>query len=337
MTLINKNWLKSEILRAYLSGDPQGVIASQLNISIGTVNGFVSEIIKSDDTIELQRQIAIISKKNGVNIKQIATNLRFKNLVKQSSLDDKKIEKFLDAMDNWGNKFSISPTALAKQLFSIIEMTLRENMEPDKLGELIKSKTSQLREIHNQVEISNNLLEETKVSVEEEQKRLKIKQKDLDQFRQISNLLEIYEYPEFSTEYGNVARAMIDIKELGYDPKIIVSKYDEFNSLTKASEKLKKDMGELEVVLRSYRRKSDEEKVKWKDHGIAFEIFTRLVRDGLKNEDIFTVTHILNNDFSPSKIKKLIEDIRTYGSIRAAKSKLKRGYEEDDEFSFESP
>lgn len=259
MTLINKNWLKSEILRAYLSGDPQGVIASQLNISIGTVNGFVSEIIKSDDTIELQRQIAIISKKNGVNIKQIATNLRFKNLVKQSSLDDKKIEKFLDAMDNWGNKFSISPTALAKQLFSIIEMTLRENMEPDKLDELIKSKTSQLREIQNQVEISNNLLEETKVSVEEEQKRLKIKQKDLDQFRQISNLLEIYEYPEFSTEYGNVARAMIDIKELGYDPKIIVSKYDEFNSLTKASEKLKKDMGELEVVLRSYRRKSDEE------------------------------------------------------------------------------
>ena len=210
-------------------------------------------------------------------------------------------------------------------------------MEPDKLDELIKSKTNQLRKIHDQVEISNNLLEETKVSVEEEQKRLKIKQKDLDQFRQISNLLEIYEYPEFSTEYGNVARAMIDIKELGYDPKIIVSKYDEFNSLTKASEKLKKDMGELEVVLRSYRRKSDEEKVKWKDHGIAFEIFTRLVRDGLKNEDIFMVAHILNNDFSRSKIKKLIEDIRTYGSIRAAKSKLKRGYEEDDEFSFESP
>ena len=235
MTLINKSWLKSEVLRLWLSGDSQEAIANQLKISVGTVNSLVNEIMKSDDTIDLQRQIAIISKKDGVNIKHIAANLRWKNLIKQSSLDDKKVEKLLDGMGALFNKYSIPPPAAANQFYSIIETMLRENKEPYKLEEEIKSKISELREIDNQIETNSRLLEESKATVEEEQKMLKIKQKDLEQFRQISIILEMYKYPEFSTEYGAVARALIDIKKLGYDPKIIVSKYHEFESLAKAN------------------------------------------------------------------------------------------------------
>ena len=55
--------MKNEILRLYLSGDSQENIANKLNISVGTVNNHVSEILKSDDTIDLQRQIAIVAKK----------------------------------------------------------------------------------------------------------------------------------------------------------------------------------------------------------------------------------------------------------------------------------
>jgi len=225
MTLINKSWLKSEVLRLWLSGDSQEAIANQLKISVGTVNSLVNEIMKSDDTIDFQRQIAIVVKKNGVKIKDIATNLRWKNLIKQSSLDDKKVEKLLDAMDALFNKYGIPLSAAANQFYSIIETMLRENKEPHKLEEELKSKISELREIDNQIETNNKLLEESKATVEEEQKILKIKQKDLDQFRQISQLLQIYNYPEISTEYGAVTRAMIDIKKMGKDPKIIVSKY----------------------------------------------------------------------------------------------------------------
>ncbi|HVE36655.1 MAG TPA: hypothetical protein VNA18_00510 [Nitrososphaeraceae archaeon] len=330
MTLINKGWLKNEVLRLWLCGDSQESIASQLSISVGTVNSLVNEIMKSDDTIELQRQIAIVSKKTGVSINQIAANLRLKNLVKQSSLDDRKVEKFLDAMDAVCNKYSIPPTAAANLFFSIIEIMLRENKEPHKLEEEIKLKISELREIDNQIEKSNKSLEECKAEVEDEQRKLKIKQKDLDQFHQISQLLEVYQYPEFSEEYGNLTRAMIDFKNLGYDPKIIVSTYEEFESLVKANEKLKEKLRESEKLLQHYRRKSDEEEARWKDYGNAFEIFTRLIKDGLHVEDIFMVGYIINNDFPQGQIKQLIEDIRTYGSISAAKEKLKREYEGGD-------
>ena len=59
MTLINKNRLKSEVLRLWLSGDSQEAIANELKISVGTVNSLVNEIMKSDDTIDLQRQLLL--------------------------------------------------------------------------------------------------------------------------------------------------------------------------------------------------------------------------------------------------------------------------------------
>ena len=334
MTLINKSWLKNEVLRLYLSGDSQPSIANQLNISAGTVNSLVDEIMKSDDTIDLQRQIAIVAKKNGVKIKDIAANLRWKNLIKQSSLDDRKVEKLLDEMSALFNKYSISPSAAANQFFSIIETMLRENKEPHKLEEELKSKISELREIDNQIETNNKLLEESKARVEEQQKRLKIKQKDLDQFGQLSQLLQIHNYPEISTDYGAVTRAMIDIKKMGKDPKIIVSKYEEFESLEKANEELKAKLRESEEILRQYRRKLDEEESRWKDHGKAFEIFTRLIKDGLKDEDILMAVNVLKNDFPQNGIEQLLEDIRTYGNISAAKSKLKREYEAESESEF---
>ena len=336
MTIINKIWLKNEVLRLWLSGDSQQAIANQLKISVGTVNSLVDEIMKSDDTIDLQRQIAIVSKKNGVNIKHIATNLRWKNLIKQSGLDDRKVEELLDAMDALFNKYSIPPSAAANQFYSIIETMLRENKEPHKLEEEIKSKISELREIDNQIETNSRLLEESKATVEEEQKMLKIKQKDLDQFRLMSRLLEMYKYPEISTEYGAVTRALIDIKKLGYDPKIIVSKYHEFESLAKANQKLKEKCLEAEQMLRHYKHKLDEEEARWKDRGIAFEIFTRLIKDGLKAEDIFMAVNVLKNDFPQNGIEQLIEDIRTYGNITVAKLRSKREYEVESEFTLES-
>jgi len=166
MTLIDKPWLKQETTRLFLSGESQEKIAIELNISVGTVNAFVNELMESDDTIELQRQIAIISKKKGISIQQLAVNLRCKNLVNQTSIDDKKIEKFYHAMEIWCNKYSIPVDKIVNYLFSIIEITLRENIEPHKLREEVELKIAELSEIKDQIKMANNLHEESKTRIE---------------------------------------------------------------------------------------------------------------------------------------------------------------------------
>ena len=85
-------------------------------------------------------------------------------------------------------------------------------------------------------------------------------------------------------------------------------------------------------MLRHYEHKLDEEQASLKDRGNAFEILTRLIKDGLKDEDIFMAVNILKNDYPQRGIEQIIEDIRTYGNISAAKSKLKRENEEESEF-----
>lgn len=317
MALKINSWLKNEVLREYLSGEPQEGIANKLNLSVGTVNNIVSEFIKSDDTIDLQRQIAIVAKKNGVHIMQIAANLRFKNKIKQSSLDDRKTEKFLDVMEMLFNKYSISPSTAAKLMFSAIEIMLRDNIEPHRLEEEIKTKNVEM-----EIRIKN--LEKTKRRVQRKQEQLKVKEKNLQQFAEVSLILDFYNVPEFSIEYGNLVRAMIGIKNLGYDPKAIVAAYDKSESLTKENEKAEIRLRESEKILESYKRKLDEEKARWADNYNAFEEFKRLKRDGLSSEDIFLVVHVLKNDFPKRDVHQLITDISTYGSIAAAKWKQQR-------------
>lgn len=335
MTLAHKNWLKNEVLRMFLSGESQEAIASQLKVSVGTVNNIIDEILKSDDTAALQRQIAIVAKKERVSIPQIAANLRYKNLIKLNMLDERKSEKFLNALDMLFNKYSIAPSDAANQFFSIIELMLRENTEPHKLEEIIKSEVSELREKQRRNNAKTKLLEDTDARLDKEIERLRTKEKILNAFVQTLNMLGLYDYREISSEYATVAKALIDMKKMGYDPKAIGSSYEKFESLTKEKERLEKRLQEYEKVLRYYNRKSEEEKIRRKDNGVALQIFTRLIKNGLKEEDIFVVANILKNDFPESAIEELQGYLRDYGSMSAALLKKKREYESETDSFFE--
>ncbi len=251
MTLHNKNWLKNEAFRLYLSGESQENIAKRLNVSVGTVNNFVSEFMKSDDTIELQRQIAIFAKKTGVKIPQIAADLRFKNIIKQSTLDDRKAEKLLDGMDFLLNKHDIPSTAAANLFFLLIEIMLRDNIEPHKLEEHIRSHDAELKRINSEIETRDKVLEETKANVLKEQLRQKVNEIVLKEFREVSLMLGLYGHPEISNEYGDVARALIQFKKLKYDPKAIVAEYGKSISLTEKIKKLEAQLKDLEKILES--------------------------------------------------------------------------------------
>ena len=331
MTLINKSWLKNEVTRLYLLANSQENIAKELHISVGIVNNLVNEIMKSDDTIELQRQIAIIAKKNGIDIKQIAANLRWKNEIKLAGLDDRKIEKFLDAMDILFNKYSIPSTTAAKQFYSLIETMIKHDIAPHRLEEEIKSKQDELLKINAQVEDNEKLLQESSAKLDKEQANLGIKQKNLDQFCHVRNLLDLFGRYELSEEYGTLARAMIDFKNLNYDAKDIVSKYEKMESLTRANEKLEEKLHRSEKILESYRRMQKEAEANWKDDYNAFQMFSSLIKDGLRKEDIFNVIHILHKDFPESAIPQLIDDVKTYGSLAASTWKSQREYDAENE------
>lgn len=114
---------------------------------------------------------------------------------------------------------------------------------------------------------------------------------------------------------------------MGYNPRTIVFKYEKFETLTQANEILGLKLEHKERILLDYKRKSDEEEIRWKDNNNVGGFIKGLIKDGLKEEAVFAVAHVLKNDFPKTEIPQLIVDIHAYGSLAAARSRLKRFYE----------
>lgn len=157
---------------------------------------------------------------------------------------------------------------------------------------------------------------------------MKITQRDLSHIRQIIERLELYD-SEPRVDYFALAKSFIDFKNMGYNSRTIISAYENFENLTKANEKLDLRLEQKERILEDYALKVDEEELRWEEHIKAVETIARLIKDGLREEDIFAVAHVLRNDFPKNEVPKLIEEIRKYGSLAASRSRLRRYYEEE--------
>ncbi|MDW0247928.1 MAG: hypothetical protein QOB17_10955, partial [Nitrososphaeraceae archaeon] len=94
------------------------------------------------------------------------------------------------------------------------------------LKEEIKSGLDELQRIKDQIKINDELLKQSNAEFHREQERSRVKERDLQQFVGVRDMLELFGYYELSSDYGNLARMMIDFKNLNYDPKDILSKYE---------------------------------------------------------------------------------------------------------------
>jgi hypothetical protein len=146
----------------------------------------------------------------------------------------------------------------------------------------------------------------------------------LETMTQLSDALDLYNID--LSELYNLARALDEFKKLGWDTKVIIGKYEEEQNLESAIKKLESKMKRYETVLEDLHRKRTEQKIQVADHYDAFQVFTKLVKSGLKTEEIINVSNVLKNNFTQESMLQLLEDIEKYGSIAAARAKLERAY-----------
>lgn len=329
MSLTKNDWILGEVLRLYLSGYSQDKIGNDINVSIGTVNSIINDAVSHDNSLEVQRQIAIAMKKSGISLQQIAGNLRWKNLVKIRSLDEKKIEKILDSMEKLINEYGFPPSESAGLFVSLLEFMLKKQIDPSKLEEEIMAKQQDLQNIINEIGINKQSLEKSQAVLQEQLSKRKLTQKTLDTIDNILSIFEIYDAD--ITDFGRLARAIEDFKKQGWDAKEIVLKYEKIQTLDSAIKKLDARLIKAQSLLEHLREKQRKEETRWKSYDNAFAVFEQLTQAGLKPQDIFNVSYILNTDFSPGLVSQLIEEIKTYGSIASATARLERKNEIEDD------
>ena len=110
-------------MRLYLSGLPQEEIASETGASEGTVNAVLQEAILLDNTLKLQRDVAIVAKRSAISVQQLASALAVENSIKRQAFEQGKVHSVLKAIDHtFTQDGRLEPELVGKIFLQITEL-----------------------------------------------------------------------------------------------------------------------------------------------------------------------------------------------------------------------
>src|SRR5919197_5720763 len=89
--------VKRKVIQQWLSGDSRPKIAIDNNIGEGTVGSIVNyfKIGLDNSEFDSARELALQAKKQGLNLSELASNLRLHNFIKTSGASEDQIESFI--------------------------------------------------------------------------------------------------------------------------------------------------------------------------------------------------------------------------------------------------
>ncbi|MDP9305537.1 MAG: hypothetical protein M3O68_04250 [Thermoproteota archaeon] len=314
--------MRTTVIRLYLSGLSQEEISIETGVSEGTVNAIMQEI--SDDNLILQREVAIVCKKAGITVKQLASNLAFENSIKRLGFEEGKIHAILKAISRPFTDDGIQDLDfVAKVISDIATLTVKNNVSLEELSVEIQNKYLELNRLKQ--EIKN-----AKWSLKELQKR-KIKllsenrltHTELNRFRKTRKSFEKigldFKKPD---EIENVLR---NIKEKNCDIPDIINELKVTRSLENKKQDLQNACNDLQNVLAISTNKQEEQKRYWSHLYPAIDLLNKLLQRGIDQNVILIIFDVLQKHPYLS-ISAFSKDIDTYGGIEGAIFKKRKEY-----------
>jgi len=314
MTIQDKEWLSHQTIRLSLSGHTQEQIARELHVSEGTVNAIIQELINSDDTLVLQREIAIVSKSSGISIKQIASNMAFANAIKAMAYENGRHESVIRAIDSICIRDgSFNPDAIATIFMQFCEMVLKNNTSPINVYREIQSKYRELDNVNKQLE------------------DMRIKLKQLVEFAKhaitgliLQKFLSLKkDFEEVGLDFDKrdeIVNILRNLKQMHTNPKKIINEVKRIPSLKAYKLSLIEKCEKIEKILENYKKEIE---VQQRSMGFlypAVELVTNLLQRGNSPESILKLFEILSKHPDLSLVQ-FAYDIETYGGIKAALDK----------------
>ena len=135
--------IKKRVISAWLEAKPRNIIADDNEISYGSVSNIIGQAKReSIKDIDLLRTVAVLLKKNGLDLTQFASSVRLKNRLNGLKLNEIQADSFLEDMAIHCFKEEIDPREFLFQVgrvCSIAEYLKIPIMRlPDYLEEKVK-------------------------------------------------------------------------------------------------------------------------------------------------------------------------------------------------------
>ena len=316
MTIYNKEWLRSTIIRLYLSGLPQEEIASETETSEGTVNAVIQEAILEDNILKLQREVAIISKRTGVSVQQLASNLAFENSIKRLAFDKGKIDTFIKAIQN---KFTqdgrLDPDLVAKIVLQIADMAMKKNLGLEELAPSIQR-------IYNELNALDEVIKNKKKFIRELRKaEIHALDKNNTTRKELNHSIRLRKSFENAgldiKKEDEVKNVLSNIREMNFAVTHIIDELKEIRGLKDTKNELEQSISSLQNIALTTSEKIKELERNIEYLGPAKDTMIKLLQRGI-HPDVITNIFDIVRKHPPAFLESLSTDIDTYGGTQAA-------------------
>jgi DNA-binding XRE family transcriptional regulator len=313
--------IRESIIRDWLLGVPRDTIAQSAGVAEGTVTNIVEFYKQNENSVDLQRQIAVVIRKTGTDVYQFASNLRWQNALSRAGSSNEKLTQFISALQKECDFNGINVAHAISTLVQIAEITATQKIPLVHLSSHIEKEYAEAERIELDLEFNREILELSNEGVEDALVRNRLTLEKITKFLSVKKTLRLNGL--LIGDLTSTVRVISNVKSMGYDPSLVVSKLSEIESLERRKAKLEKECDNYEANLEQYAIKLKAAQTYWGNHEASVDLYANAVSMGLTPHDIFDAVTIFakNVDFTPQQV---IHDLRVYGDIRAAIFKSKR-------------
>jgi hypothetical protein len=136
--------IKEKVINAWLEAKPRNIIADETDISYGSVTNIITEVKReSIKDIDLLRAVAVLLKRNGLDLTYLASTIRLKNRLDDLKLNETQADSFLEEMAIHCFKEGIDPKDFLFQIGRVCSISEYLNIPIMKLPDFIEEKTKE--------------------------------------------------------------------------------------------------------------------------------------------------------------------------------------------------
>ena len=250
--------IKSAVIDAWLMGKTRDNIASEFNISTGSVSNVIEQWQNRIGLFEANnlREFGLALKKTGISPIQCVVGLRINNMIKQLGIDEDHLFDFLTKIYNESKEQKLLPADLVRLIQEV-----NDSREINSLKEIPKNIHKRRQEkVKLDAEIYYKKLEIQKLDQEKERKRKEIQdlQDDLDSSRkkmqdERKDFLLFENVKEVLKKHGidiHILDPLVDVikifGDMHFRPLTILSEFSDINAYRELVKNKNREIKELE-------------------------------------------------------------------------------------------
>lgn len=304
----------------WLNGIPREVIAQNLRISEGSISNIVNQCLRNDWTINLQRQIAMVIERSGIDLAQLASNVRFTNAIRRQGANSEAIVDFLSALQK---QFDLSEATQEQAIRSIIECSeycTKQHISLIDLLKHIQDKYNELEKIKSEIIEHNEKLQASTARVNYMLAEDRLTLEAVGDYRRIRNKMR---YCGLSlSDSKKTINVMLSLKQMDYDVTQVVELFSKTLSAERNFKSLDEECRRKEEQLATYKQLEINAARNYGNQQRALNDYGMMDQTGLNMNHVFAATAIFSRHIHHFTIDQILYDIDTYGTLKAANIKL---------------